>query len=356
MEKFQRKVNKLAEVKDVNSTLYDPKKEYGMENYQYPTCNLLKKDHTVEEHNATSQIVSMESVINSKKFQETTMKLPLALGKAMTNEIFMVDLAEIPHLLVAGATGQGKSTGLNDIITSLLYKKHPAELKFVLIDPKKVEFSVYKSIDKHFLAAIPENSDNPIITDTKKALLTLNSLCEEADARYALLKRASTRNIEEYNEKFVRRQLNPEDGHKYMPYIVVIIDEFGDLIISEGEKIEQYIVHIAEFARTVGIHMVIATQRLLWNVITGFIKANFSGRMAFRTSGIDESMLILDRPGANQLNGRGDMLFLCGNAPVRLQCAFVDTPELNKISNFIASQQGYPEVWMLPNPTQPGKQ
>jgi len=304
----------------------------------------------IEVPNANPQIVSMESVLNSKKFQETKMKLPMALGKTITNDVFMVDLAKIPHLLVAGATGQGKSVGLNAIITSLLYKKHPAELKFVLIDPKKVEFSVYRSIDKHFLAAIPDNAEDPIITDVTKVVRTLNSLCKEMDTRYDLLKKASVRKIDEYNEKFVARQLNPENGHRYMPYIVVIIDEFGDLIMTAGKEIELPIARIAQLARAVGIHMIIATQRPTTKIITGTIKANFPGRMAFKTSARIDSMTILDRTGANQLIGRGDMLFLNGNEPVRVQCAFVDTPEVDKINNFIASQHGYPEAWELPEP------
>lgn len=307
----------------------------------------------IEVPNAKPNIVSMESILNSKKFQDTTMKLPIALGKTISNEVFMVDLAKIPHLLVAGATGQGKSVGLNAIITSLLYKKHPAELKLVLIDPKKVEFSIYRSIANHFLAKIPEEDDEPIITDVTKVVKTLNSLCKEMDQRYDLLKLAGVRKIEEYNEKFMNRQLNPEYGHKYMPYIVVIIDEFGDLIMTAGKEIEMPIARIAQLARAVGIHMVIATQRPTTTIITGNIKANFPGRMAFKVSSMMDSRIILDRPGANQLIGRGDMLFLSGNEPIRVQCAFVDTPEVERINKFIAQQQGYPSPFELPEPDMP---
>jgi len=303
----------------------------------------------IEVPNAKPQVVSMESILNSRKFQTTTMKLPIALGKTISNEVFMVDLAKIPHLLVAGATGQGKSVGLNAIITSLLYKKHPAEMKLVLIDPKKVEFSIYRSLDKHFLAALPEE-DEPIITDVTKVVRTLNSLCKEMDTRYDLLKKAGARKLEEYNEKFVSRQLNPENGHRYLPYIVVIIDEFGDLIMTAGKEIELPIARIAQLARAVGIHMVIATQRPTTTIITGNIKANFPGRMAFKVSSMMDSRIILDRPGANQLVGRGDMLFLSGNDPVRVQCAFVDTPEVERINNYISEQQGYTSTYELPEP------
>ncbi len=309
----------------------------------------------IEVPNAKPNIVSMESILNSKKFQETNMKLPIALGKTISNEVFMVDLAKIPHLLVAGATGQGKSVGLNAIITSLLYKKHPAELKFVLIDPKKVEFSIYSTIANHFLAKIPEEDDEPIITDVTKVVKTLNSLCKEMDERYALLKVAGVRKVEEYNEKFKNRQLNPENGHRYMPYIVVIIDEFGDLIMTAGKEIEMPIARIAQLARAVGIHMVIATQRPTTTIITGNIKANFPGRMAFKVSSMMDSRIILDRPGANQLIGRGDMLFLSGNEPVRVQCAFVDTPEVDRINKYIAQQQGYPSPFELPEPDSPNE-
>ena len=301
----------------------------------------------IEIPNANPQIVSMHSVINSKKFQECTYELPVAIGKTITNEIYMFDLCKMPHLLVAGATGQGKSVGLNAIITSLLYKKHPAELKLVMVDPKKVELSIYSSIEKHFLAKLPDGED-AIITDVTKVVQTLKSLCVEMDTRYDLLKSAGVRNLREYNEKFINRQLNPERGHKYMPYIVVIIDEFGDLIMTAGKEVELPIARIAQLARAVGIHMIIATQRPTTNIITGTIKANFPARIAFRVSAMIDSRTILDRPGANQLIGKGDMLFLQGSDPVRVQCAFVDTPEVERISKYISEQQGYPTAFYLP--------
>lgn len=304
----------------------------------------------IEVPNAKPQMVSMESILNSRKFQETDFELPMALGKTITNEVYMVDLAKMPHLLVAGATGQGKSVGLNAIISSLLYKKHPAELKIVMVDPKKVEFSVYSPIVNHFLAQVEGNEDNeePIITDVNKVIQTLKSLCVEMDTRYDLLKKAGVRNIKEYNQKFKNRQLNPENGHKFMPYIVVIIDEFGDLIMTAGKEIELPIARIAQLARAVGIHMIIATQRPTTNIITGTIKANFPARMAFKVASLVDSRTILDRSGANQLVGKGDMLFLCGNDPVRVQCAFVDTPEVEAISKFIARQQSYNRPFPLP--------
>lgn len=305
----------------------------------------------IEVPNRRQNIVSMESILNSKRFQETTMELPIAIGKTITNEIFMVDLAKLPHLLVAGATGQGKSVGLNAIIASLLYKKHPNELKLVLIDPKKVEFSVYAPIAQHFMAKVPDDNEEPIITDVKKVIRTLNSLCKLMDARYDLLKLAGARNIKEYNKKYVNHQLRLTDGHEYMPYIVVIIDEFGDLIMTAGKEIELPIARIAQLARAVGIHMVIATQRPTASIITGNIKANFPGRMAFRVSAMIDSRTILDRPGANQLIGRGDLLFLNGNEPVRVQCAFIDTPEIERINQYIASQPGPLEPMELPEPT-----
>ena len=304
----------------------------------------------IEVPNAKPSTVSMESILNSKKFQETTMELPCAVGKTITNEVFMFDLAKAPHLLVAGATGQGKSVGLNAIITSLLYKKHPAELKIVLVDPKKVEFSVYSSIEKHFLAKIPDDEADPIITDVTKVVRTLNSLCKEMDMRYDLLKIAQARNIKEYNKKFIDRQLNPEHGHRFMPYIVVVIDEFGDLIMTAGKEVELPIARIAQLARAVGIHMIIATQRPTTNIITGTIKANFPSRIAFRVGAMIDSRTILDRPGAQQLIGRGDMLYLNGGEPVRVQCAFVDTPEVERINQFIAQQQGYLSAFELPEP------
>lgn len=309
----------------------------------------------IEVPNKKPTIVSMESILNSKKFQESTMELPLAIGKTITNEVFMVDLAKIPHLLVAGATGQGKSVGLNAIITSLLYKKHPNELKIVLIDPKKVEFSVYSPITDHFMASVSDNDDEPIITDVKKVVKTLNSLCTLMDHRYDMLKIAGARNIKEYNRKFVNHQLNLTKGHEYMPYVVVIIDEYGDLIMTAGKEVEAPITRIAQLARAVGIHMVIATQRPTASIITGNIKANFPGRMAFKVSAMIDSRTILDRPGANQLVGRGDLLFLNGNEPVRVQCAFVDTPEIERINQYIANQPGPVAPLELPEPAVDGQ-
>ena len=304
----------------------------------------------IEVPNANANIVSMESILNSRKFQETKMELPLALGKTITNEVFMVDLAKIPHLLVAGATGQGKSVGLNAIITSLLYKKHPNELKFVLIDPKKVEFSVYSRIANKFMAAVP-GEDEPIITDVTKVVRTLNSLCVLMDSRYDLLKKAGARNIKEYNQKFINHRLKLTDGHDYMPYIVVIIDEFGDLIMTAGKEVELPIARIAQLARAVGIHMVIATQRPTTSIITGNIKANFPGRIAFKVTASIDSKTILDRTGANQLIGRGDMLYQGGQEPVRVQCAFVDTPEIERINEYISEQLGPVEPLELPEPS-----
>ncbi|MDL2212586.1 DNA translocase FtsK [Bacteroides sp. OttesenSCG-928-D19] len=306
----------------------------------------------IEVPNSHPKIVAMQSIIGSKKFQESTFDLPIALGKTITNEVFMVDLCKMPHVLVAGATGQGKSVGLNAIITSLLYKKHPAELKFVLVDPKKVEFSIYSAIENHFLAKLPDGEE-AIITDVTKVVQTLNSLCVEMDSRYDLLKKAHVRNVKEYNDKFVNRRLNPEKGHRYMPYIVVIIDEFGDLIMTAGKEVELPIARIAQLARAVGIHMIIATQRPTTNIITGTIKANFPARVAFRVSAMMDSRTILDRPGANQLIGRGDMLFLQGADPVRVQCAFVDTPEVEEIARYISKQQSYPTAFMLPEYVNP---
>ena len=303
----------------------------------------------IEVPNANPKMVSMESTLNSKKFQETKMELPIALGKTITNEVFMVDLAKIPHLLVAGATGQGKSVGLNAIITSLLYKKHPNELKLVLIDPKKVEFSVYSRITNKFMAALADE-DEPIITDVTKVVRTLNSLCVLMDSRYDLLKKAGARNIKEYNQKYINHKLRLTDGHEYMPYIVVIIDEFGDLIMTAGKEVELPIARIAQLARAVGIHMIIATQRPTTSIITGNIKANFPGRIAFKVTSAIDSKTILDRTGANQLIGRGDMLYLNGQEPVRVQCAFVDTPEIERINEFIQEQPGPIEPMELPEP------
>ena len=303
----------------------------------------------IEVPNANPKMVSMESTLNSKKFQETKMELPIALGKTITNEVFMVDLAKIPHLLVAGATGQGKSVGLNAIITSLLYKKHPNELKLVLIDPKKVEFSVYSRITNKFMAALADEEE-PIITDVTKVVRTLNSLCVLMDSRYDLLKKAGARNIKEYNQKYINHKLRLTDGHEYMPYIVVIIDEFGDLIMTAGKEVELPIARIAQLARAVGIHMIIATQRPTTSIITGNIKANFPGRVAFKVTSAIDSKTILDRTGANQLIGRGDMLYLNGQEPVRVQCAFVDTPEIERINEFIQEQPGPIEPMELPEP------
>lgn len=307
----------------------------------------------IEVPNAKPTIVSMESILNSKKFQESTMELPCAVGKTITNEVFMFDLAKTPHLLVAGATGQGKSVGLNAIITSLLYKRHPAEMKIVLVDPKKVEFSFYEPIANHFLAQVPDEDEDPIITDVTKVVRTLNSLCKEMDTRYDLLKMARAHNIKEYNKKFTERQLNPNNGHRFLPYIVVIIDEFGDLIMTAGKEVELPIARIAQLARAVGIHMIIATQRPTTNIITGTIKANFPGRIAFRVGAMIDSRTIIDRPGAQQLVGRGDMLFSNGGEPVRVQCAFVDTPEIERINEYISQQQGYLAPMELPEPDMP---
>ncbi len=301
----------------------------------------------IEVPNKDAKIVSMHSVIASRKFQESKYELPIALGKTISNEVFMIDLAKMPHVLVAGATGQGKSVGLNAIITSLLYKKHPSQLKLVLIDPKKVEFNIYSDIEKHFLAKNPE-TEEAIITDIPKVVNTLKSLTKEMDNRYSLLQKAHARNIKEYNAKFIARQLSPLNGHYYMPYIVVIVDEFGDLIMTAGKEVELPIARIAQLARAVGIHMIIATQRPSTNIITGVIKANFPARIAFKVSAMVDSRTILDCPGANQLIGRGDMLFSQGSELIRVQCAFVDTPEVEDICNYIGKQQGYPEAYELP--------
>lgn len=301
----------------------------------------------IEVPNKDPQIVSMQSVIASRKFQECNYDLPVALGKTITNEIFMFDLCKMPHLLVAGATGQGKSVGLNAIITSLLYKKHPAEMKMVLVDPKMVEFNIYSTIEKHYLAKLPD-AEKAIITDVTKVTQTLNSLTKEMDDRYELLMTANVRNIKEYNEKFKKRRLNPLRGHKFLPYIVVIIDEFGDLIMTAGKEIELPIARIAQKARAVGIHMIIATQRPTTNIITGTIKANFPARMAFRVTSQIDSRTILDMSGANQLIGRGDMLFSQGSDLIRIQCAFVDTPEVEEITHYIGNQQGYSDAFALP--------
>ena len=301
----------------------------------------------IEVPNQKPSIVPMRSVVASPKFQQAEMQLPIALGKTISNETFVVDLAKMPHLLMAGATGQGKSVGLNVILTSLLYQKHPAEVKFVLVDPKKVELTLFNKIERHYLAKMPDVED-AIITDNSKVINTVNSLCIEMDARYDLLKDAMVRNIKEYNQKFKARKLNPEDGHKFLPYIILVIDEFADLIMTAGKEIETPIARLAQLARAIGIHLIIATQRPSVNVITGMIKANFPARIAFRVTSKIDSRTILDAGGANQLIGRGDMLFTQGNDLVRLQCALVDTPEVDRITEFIGSQKAYPDAHMLP--------
>ncbi|PRX51979.1 DNA translocase FtsK [Salegentibacter salegens] len=301
----------------------------------------------IEVPNKNATIVSMRSVIASPKFQNAEMELPMALGKTISNETFVVDLAKMPHMLMAGATGQGKSVGLNAILTSLLYSKHPAEVKFVLVDPKKVELTLFNKIERHYLAKLPDSGD-AIITDNTKVINTLNSLCIEMDNRYELLKDAMVRNIKEYNVKFKARKLNPENGHKFLPYIVLVVDEFADLIMTAGKEVETPIARLAQLARAIGIHLIIATQRPSVNVITGIIKANFPARIAFRVTSKIDSRTILDGQGADQLIGRGDMLFTQGNELRRLQCAFVDTPEVDKITEFIGSQKAYPEAHQLP--------
>ncbi len=301
----------------------------------------------IEVPNKNPQIVPMRSLIASEKFQNTSFDLPIAIGKTITNEVFMLDLCKLPHLLVAGATGQGKSVGLNAIITSLLYKKHPSQLKIVLVDPKKTEFTLYSTIEKHFLAKL-EDSEDAVISDVTKVTQTLQSICKEMDTRFDLLKKAHVRNIKEYNAKFTSRQLNPENGHRYLPYMVVIIDEFADLIMTAGKEVEMPIARIAQLARAAGIHMIIATQRPSTNIITGSIKANFPGRLAFKVSSMIDSRTILDSPGANQLVGRGDLLFTQGNDLTRVQCALVDTPEVEAICEFISNQQGYTHAFYLP--------
>ncbi|MEC7659080.1 MAG: DNA translocase FtsK, partial [Bacteroidota bacterium] len=283
----------------------------------------------------------------SKRFQEAEMELPLALGKTISNETFVVDLVKMPHMLMAGATGQGKSVGLNTILSSLLYKKHPAEIKFVLVDPKKVELTLYNKIERHYLAKLPDVED-AIITDNRQVINTLNSLCIEMDNRYNMLKNAMCRNIKEYNKRFKKRELNPKDGHTYLPYRVLIVDEFADLIMTAGKEVEAPIARLAQLARAVGIHLIIATQRPSVNVITGVIKANFPARVAFRVTSRIDSRTILDSGGAEQLIGRGDMLYIQGNELIRLQCAFVDTPEVEKLTDFIGSQRAYPNAHQLP--------
>jgi DNA segregation ATPase FtsK/SpoIIIE, S-DNA-T family len=301
----------------------------------------------IEVPNAKKTVVSMKTLLASEKFQNNNFALPIAIGKKIDNENFIVDLASMPHLLMAGATGQGKSVGLNAILVSLLYKKHPSQLKFVLVDPKKVELSIYKTIEKHFLAKLPGEED-AIITDTKKVVHTLNALCIEMDNRYDLLKEAGCRNIREYNEKFAARKLNPEKGHQFLPFIVLVVDEFADLIMTAGKEVEMPIARLAQLARAVGIHLIIATQRPSVNIITGTIKANFPARIAFKVSSKIDSRTILDAGGAEQLIGKGDMLISYNGELVRLQCAFVDTPEVDKITDYIGEQRGYPQAFLLP--------
>jgi S-DNA-T family DNA segregation ATPase FtsK/SpoIIIE len=301
----------------------------------------------IEVPNKTPTMVSMKSVIGAAKFQEAEMELPIALGKTISNETFVVDLAKMPHLLMAGATGQGKSVGLNAVLTSLLYKKHPAEVKFVLVDPKKVELTLFNKIERHYLAKLPDTED-AIITDNAKVVNTLNSLCTEMDNRYSLLKDAMVRNIKEYNEKFKSRKLNPEAGHRFLPYIVLVVDEFADLIMTAGKEVEVPIARLAQLARAIGIHLIIATQRPSVNVITGLIKANFPARIAFRVTSKIDSRTILDTQGADQLIGRGDLLYTNGNDVIRVQCAFIDTPEVEKITDFIGSQKAYATAYLLP--------
>lgn len=304
----------------------------------------------IEVPNRKPEIVSMKSILSSKRFRESEFELAIGLGKTISNDTYVVDLTKMPHLLVAGATGQGKSVGLNAIITSLLYRKHPAQIKFVLIDPKKVELTLYSKIEKHFLARLPD-SEESIITDTQQVINTLNSLTIEMDARYNLLKKAQVRNIKEYNAKFVARKLNPKKGHRYLPYIVVVVDEFADLIMTAGREIEMPLARLAQLARAIGIHLVIATQRPSINIITGAIKANFPVRIAFKVTSMIDSRTILDSPGANQLVGRGDMLITSGSNLIRLQCAYIDTPEIDRITDHIGSQQSYPSAHLLPEYT-----
>jgi len=301
----------------------------------------------IEVPNQHPRTVSMKNVLSSVKFQESKYELPVALGKTISNETYVFDLTKMPHLLVAGATGQGKSVGLNAILASLLYKKHPSQLKFVLVDPKKVELTLYTKIERHFLAKLPD-TEEAIITDTQKVINTLTSLTMEMDERYNLLKQAHVRNIKEYNEKFIKRKLNPEKGHRYLPYIVLVIDEFADLIMTAGREVENPIARLAQLARAIGIHLIIATQRPTTNIITGVIKANFPARIAFRVMSVIDSRTILDSSGANQLIGRGDMLISSGSEPIRLQCAFIDTPEIDELTDFIGNQKAYPTALILP--------
>ncbi|MEQ8240984.1 MAG: DNA translocase FtsK, partial [Cyclobacteriaceae bacterium] len=301
----------------------------------------------IEVPNKNKEMVDVKSVITTEKFMKSTMDLPIVLGKTISNEVFVTDLAKMPHLLMAGATGQGKSVGLNMIITSLIYKKHPSQLKFVMVDPKKVELTLFNKLERHFLAKLPD-SEEAIITDTKKVINTLNSLCIEMDQRYDLLKDAGCRNLKEYNKKFVNRRLNPQKGHKYLPYIVLVIDELADLMMTAGKEVEAPIARLAQLARAIGIHLIVATQRPSVNVITGIIKANFPARLSFRVTSKVDSRTILDAGGADQLIGQGDMLLSLGSEMLRLQCAFVDTPEVDRIVEFVGDQRGYDSAYMLP--------
>jgi S-DNA-T family DNA segregation ATPase FtsK/SpoIIIE len=301
----------------------------------------------IEVPNQNPEVVSMRSVIASEKFQNCDFDLPIGLGRTISNEVYVADLAKMPHMLMAGATGQGKSVGLNAVLVSLLYKKHPSQVKFVLVDPKKVELTLFKTIERHFLAKLPGEAE-AIITDTRKVVNTLNSLCIEMDQRYELLKDAAVRNIREYNAKFVSRRLNPNNGHRFLPFIVLVIDEFADLIMTAGKEVETPIARLAQLARAIGIHLIIATQRPSVNIITGTIKANFPARLAFRVTSKIDSRTILDSGGADQLIGRGDMLLSTGADLIRLQCAFVDTPEVDSITEFIGNQRGYPDAFLLP--------
>ena len=301
----------------------------------------------IEVPNKNREMVDVKSVITTEKFMKSTMDLPIVLGKTISNEVFVTDLAKMPHLLMAGATGQGKSVGLNLIITSLIYKKHPSQLKFVMVDPKKVELTLFNKLERHFLAKLPD-SDEAIITDTTKVVNTLNSLCMEMDHRYDLLKDAGCRNLKEYNKKFVGRRLNPQKGHRYLPYIVLVIDELADLMMTAGKEIETPIARLAQLARAIGIHLIVATQRPSVNVITGIIKANFPARLSFRVTSKIDSRTILDTGGADQLIGQGDMLLSMGSDLIRLQCAFVDTPEVDGICEFVGDQRGYDDAYLLP--------
>ena len=337
---------RVAQIKKLEADIQRSLAARGVRVVTLPGSNAVG----IEVANEKPSVVSMLSVLDDVRFKETKYDLPIALGKTITGEVFTFDLAKMPHLLVAGATGQGKSVGLNAILTSLLYSKHPSELKLVLVDPKKVEFSLYSKLEHHFFAQLPD-ADEPVITDTQKVIYTLKSLCKEMDSRYDLLKIAGVRNIKEYNEKFLQRRLNPLKGHRFLPYIVLIIDEFGDLVLTAGREIEEPITRLAQLARAIGIHLVIATQRPTTTVITGNIKANFPARIAFMVRSSMDSKVILDEVGANQLIGRGDMLISTGGDLVRMQCAYIDTKEVERVVDFISSQRGYTTPYYLPEYT-----